>query len=129
MNIGLVIFGVYLLIMVGIGIFAAKLQKSTAAYWVADRGFGVPVLAIAILVSIMHGGTIIGGTGAIAARGATRYTPSAWPRAARHAAGGSGRRHKYAAAIGMLHRQTYRPRQYIPVCVRAPSPVRDAQLP
>ena len=29
MNIGLVIFGVYLLIMVGIGIFAAKLQKST----------------------------------------------------------------------------------------------------
>ena len=71
MNIGLVIFGVYLLIMVGIGIFAAKLQKSTAAYWVADRGFGVPVLAIAILVSIMHGGTIIGGTGAIAARGAT----------------------------------------------------------
>lgn len=71
MNIGLLIFIVYLLIMAGIGIFAARLQKSTVSYWVADRGFGVPILAIAILVSIMHGGTVLGGTGAIAARGAT----------------------------------------------------------
>jgi len=71
MNIGLLIFCGYLLIMASIGIFAARLQKSTVSYWVADRGFGVPILAIAILVSIMHGGSVLGGTGAIAARGAT----------------------------------------------------------
>jgi len=70
MNMGLAIFVFYLVIMVGIGIFASRLQKSTVSYWVADRGFGVPVLAIVILVSIMHGGTLVGGTGAIGARGA-----------------------------------------------------------
>ncbi len=66
----MIIFSIYLLIMIGIGIFAARLQKSTTSYWVGDRGFGVPVLAIVILVSIVHGGTLVGGTGFTAARGA-----------------------------------------------------------
>ncbi|HHV57264.1 MAG TPA: hypothetical protein GXX50_05805, partial [Firmicutes bacterium] len=70
MSIGLVILAFYLLIMIVIGIVASRLQKSTTDFWVASRGFGAPVLAIAILASIMHGGTLIGGTGQIAAMGA-----------------------------------------------------------
>ncbi|MGI6128504.1 MAG: sodium:solute symporter family protein [bacterium] len=71
MSIGLIILGLYLFIMVVIGVVAGRLQKSTTHFWVGNRGFGAPVLAVAILASIMHGGTIIGGTGAIAAQGAT----------------------------------------------------------
>lgn len=71
MSIGLIILAVYLIAMVVIGIVASRLQESTAHFWVGNRGFGAPVLAVAILASIMHGGTIIGGTGAIAAQGAT----------------------------------------------------------
>ncbi|HEY8426005.1 MAG TPA: hypothetical protein VIK73_08335 [Limnochordales bacterium] len=67
---GLLVFIVYMAIMLVIGIVAARLQRSTAHFWVANRAFGAPVLAVAILVSIMHGGTLLGGTGQIAAMGA-----------------------------------------------------------
>lgn len=67
---GIVVFVVYMLIMLAIGIIAGRLQRSTTHFWVANRAFGAPVLAIAILVSIMHGGTLLGGTGQIAAQGA-----------------------------------------------------------
>ncbi|MBE3582235.1 MAG: hypothetical protein IMW96_11500 [Thermoanaerobacteraceae bacterium] len=67
---GLIILGIYLLIMVLIGVVAARFQKSTADFWVANRGFGAFVLAAAIMASIMHGGTMVGGTGQIGAMGA-----------------------------------------------------------
>lgn len=67
---GLIVLGIYLLLMVGIGLVAARYQKSTADFWVAGRGFGAFVLAAAIMASIMHGGTMVGGTGQIAAMGA-----------------------------------------------------------
>lgn len=72
MNIaGILVFGTFLILMIVVGILAAKYQKSTSEFWVGNRGFGTAVLSIAIVASIMHGGTLLGGTGVMAAQGPT----------------------------------------------------------
>ncbi len=71
MRIGMVVFVFYLIIMILVGLIAARYQKSTAHFWVANRSFGPIILAIAIVASIMHGGTMLGGTGQMTKMGAT----------------------------------------------------------
>ena len=60
-GIGLSIFIIYLIFMVGIGIYTSRFQKTTEDFWVAGRKFGPITLAIAIMASIMHGGSILSG--------------------------------------------------------------------
>ncbi len=67
---GFVVLALFLLSLLVIGWFTSKLQKTTADYWVAGRSFGVVVLSFGIVASIMHGGTMLGGVGMTAARGA-----------------------------------------------------------
>ena len=64
---GLVIFGVYMAILVAIGFVAARYQRTSEDFWVAGRRFGVWLLVVAELASVLHGGTIQGGV-ALAAR-------------------------------------------------------------
>lgn len=64
---GLIIFGVYMVILVVIGIVAARYQRTSEDFWVAGRRFGVWLLVVAELASVLHGGTIQGGV-ALAAR-------------------------------------------------------------
>lgn len=68
---GIVIFSLFLVTMVLVGVISAKYQKDTSEFWVGSRGFGGFVLAVAIVASIMHGGTLVGGVGMMAAKGPT----------------------------------------------------------
>lgn len=58
---GTVLFGLYLLVMIGIGIVSARYQKTSADFWVANRKLGLPLLVIANMAAIMHGGSILSG--------------------------------------------------------------------
>jgi len=68
---GIIIFGLFLALMILVGVLSSKHQKNTSDFWVGSRGFGKFVLAIAIVASIMHGGTLVGGVGMMAAKGPT----------------------------------------------------------
>ena len=58
---GLLVFGSYLLAMIGIGLVSARYQKTSEDFWVAGRRFGLPVMVMANMASIMHGGSILSG--------------------------------------------------------------------
>jgi Na+/proline symporter len=64
---GLIIFGLYMVTLVVIGLVAARHQRTSEDFWVAGRRFGVWLLVIAELASVLHGGTIQGGV-ALASR-------------------------------------------------------------
>ena len=64
---GHIIFAAYMVILVVIGIVAARYQRTSEDFWVAGRRFGVWLLVVAELASVLHGGTIQGGV-ALAAR-------------------------------------------------------------
>lgn len=64
---GLVIFALYMAVLVVIGIVAARYQRTSEDFWVAGRRFGVWLLVVAELASVLHGGTVQGGV-ALAAR-------------------------------------------------------------
>ncbi len=59
--VGLVVFGLYLVAVVAIGLISARYQKTSEDFWVASRRFGVVVLVIANMAAIMHGGSILSG--------------------------------------------------------------------
>ena len=61
MSTGLVLFGLYLAIMVGVGIVSARHQKTSADFWVANRSIGLAVLVMANMAAIMHGGSVLSG--------------------------------------------------------------------
>ena len=61
MSTGLVLFGLYLAIMVGVGIVSARHQKTSADFWVANRSIGLSVLVMANMAAIMHGGSVLSG--------------------------------------------------------------------
>ena len=61
MSIGLALFILYLGIMVGVGLVAARFQKTSADFWVANRSIGLAVLVMANMAAIMHGGSILSG--------------------------------------------------------------------
>jgi sodium/proline symporter len=60
-NTGLVIFGLYLLTVVGIGLWAARYQRTSEDFWVGGRRFGLGVMIVANMAAIMHGGSILSG--------------------------------------------------------------------
>ncbi len=60
-SIGLVVFGLYLVTVVVIGLVSARYQETSEDFWVASRRFGVVVLVIANIAAIMHGGSILSG--------------------------------------------------------------------
>ncbi len=66
-SIGLVVFAVYMTLLVVIGLVAARYQNTSEDFWVAGRRFGVGLLVVAEMASVLHGGSVQGGV-ALAAR-------------------------------------------------------------
>jgi Na+/proline symporter len=66
-DVGLVVFALYMLMLVAIGVAAARYQQTAADFWVAGRRFGVGLLVVAEMASVLHGGSVQGGV-ALAAR-------------------------------------------------------------
>ena len=60
-TIGAVVFGLYLIAIIAIGLIASRYQKTEADFWVAGRRFGLPVLVMANMAAVMHGGAILSG--------------------------------------------------------------------
>lgn len=66
-SIGLVIFSVYMALLVVIGFVAARHQNTSEDFWVAGRRFGIALMVVAEMASVLHGGSVQGGV-ALAAR-------------------------------------------------------------
>ena len=64
---GIILFVSYLVVLAAIGVICARYQKNVEQFWVAGRRFGLVVMVIALMASIMHGGSILSGI-AFAAR-------------------------------------------------------------
>lgn len=73
--IGLLLFGLYLVVMVAVGIVSARYQKTSADFWVAGRSIGLPVLVMANVAAIMHGGSILSGVALSASIGGVAELP------------------------------------------------------
>lgn len=58
-SVGLVVFGLYLITVVVIGIVSARYQRTSEDFWVAGRRFGLAVLVMANMAAIMHSGSIL----------------------------------------------------------------------
>jgi len=58
---GQLIFGLYMAVLVIIGIIAARYQRTSEDFWVAGRRFGIGLLVVAEVASVLHGGTVQGG--------------------------------------------------------------------
>lgn len=58
---GLLVFGAYLLAMIGIGLASSREQRTAADLWVAGRRFRTTVMVLGLMASIMHGGSILSG--------------------------------------------------------------------
>ncbi|MBU05672.1 MAG: hypothetical protein CL877_06945 [Dehalococcoidales bacterium] len=58
---GIIVFGLYLLVIIALGLIAARQQNTTEDFWVAGRRFGVGVMIMANMAAIMHGGSILSG--------------------------------------------------------------------
>ena len=65
--IGIGVFLTYMVVMLLVGWVSSKYQKTSSDFWVAGRSFGTVVMTLALMASIMHGGSIISGA-AFAAR-------------------------------------------------------------
>ena len=59
--IGMLVFSIYLLIVIVIGVVAARFQKTEEDFWVAGRRFGLLILVVANVAAIMHAGSILSG--------------------------------------------------------------------
>ena len=60
-TIGIAVFGGYLLLIVVLGLLAARQQENETDFWVAGRRFGLGVMVMANMAAIMHGGAILSG--------------------------------------------------------------------
>lgn len=58
---GIIVFGLYLVTIVTLGIVAGRFQKTEADFWVAGRRFGLGIMIMANMAAIMHGGAILSG--------------------------------------------------------------------
>ena len=74
-SIGVLIFAIYLLVVVMIGIVAARFQNNEEDFWVAGRRFGLVILVMANVAAIMHGGSILSGIAATGAFGGPAVSP------------------------------------------------------
>jgi Na+/proline symporter len=66
-TIGLTVFAIYMTLLVAIGVIAARHQRTSEDFWVAGRRFGIGLMVIAEVASVLHGGSVQGGV-ALAAR-------------------------------------------------------------
>jgi Na+/proline symporter len=66
-SIGIVVFSIYMALLVVIGYIASRHQNTSEDFWVAGRRFGVGLLVVAEMASVLHGGSVQGGV-ALAAR-------------------------------------------------------------
>jgi len=73
--VGLTIFAAYLVLVVALGMVASRGQRASEDFWVAGRRFGVPVLVLANVAAIMHGGSILSGVAFIGAFGGVAGLP------------------------------------------------------
>ncbi len=64
---GFIVFAVYMGLLVLIGVMAARHQRTSEDFWVAGRRFGIGLMVVAEVASVLHGGSIQGGV-ALAAR-------------------------------------------------------------
>lgn len=63
------IVAVYLLVVLAIGVWATTRTKTSGDFYIAGRGLGVLVMAIAVFSSIQSGFGVVGGTSTVAAGG------------------------------------------------------------
>jgi sodium/proline symporter len=66
-SVGPVVFSVYMALLVVIGAAAARYQHTSEDFWVAGRRFGIGLMVVAEMASVLHGGSVQGGV-ALAAR-------------------------------------------------------------
>ncbi len=66
-SIGIVVFATYMALLVVIGAVAARYQRTSEDFWVAGRRFGIGLMVVAEVASVLHGGSVQGGV-ALAAR-------------------------------------------------------------
>jgi Na+/proline symporter len=66
-SVGIVVFALYMALLVGIGLVTARYQRTSEDFWVAGRRFGIGLMVIAEVASVLHGGSVQGGV-ALAAR-------------------------------------------------------------
>ena len=74
-TIGLAVFGLYFVIVAGIGLVASRYQNSTDDFWVAGRRFGLVILVVANMAAILNGGALISGAGYAAKFGGVAILP------------------------------------------------------
>src|SRR5713226_8819901 len=66
-SVGPAVFLVYMALLVVIGVAAARYQHTSEDFWVAGRRFGIGLMVVAEMASVLHGGSVQGGV-ALAAR-------------------------------------------------------------
>ena len=74
-TIGIIVFGLYLIIIVVLGLVAGRYQETEADFWVAGRRFGLGVMIMANMAAIMHGGAILSGVAFTAKFGGVAILP------------------------------------------------------
>ncbi len=74
-TIGIVIFAIYLVAILALGVISSRHQKTGADFWVANRRFGLPVMVMANMAAIMHGGSILSGVAFSAKFGGVAILP------------------------------------------------------
>jgi len=74
-SIGIVIFAIYLVAILALGLIASRGQKTSADFWVANRRFGLGVMVMANMAAIMHGGAILSGVAFSAKFGGVAILP------------------------------------------------------
>lgn len=74
-GVSLAVFGVYLIVLVLVGIASSRQQHGTADFWVAGRRFGTPILVLGLLAAVMHGGSILSGVAFAGAFGGVAILP------------------------------------------------------
>ncbi|MGJ0845647.1 sodium:solute symporter family protein [Tissierella praeacuta] len=72
---GLIVLLSYMILMVMVGWLSSKYQNNSTDFWVGGRRFGTGVMTLALLASIMHGGSIISGIAFAAQFGGVAILP------------------------------------------------------
>jgi Na+/proline symporter len=66
-GLGTIVFSIYMALLIVIGYIASRHQNTSEDFWVAGRRFGIGLLVVAEMASVLHGGSVQGGV-ALAAR-------------------------------------------------------------
>ncbi len=74
-SVGLVVFAIYMTLLVVIGAVAARYQRTSEDFWVAGRRFGIGLMVIAEVASVLHGGSVQGGVSLAARFGGVAILP------------------------------------------------------